>query len=76
MTWIVLAVLAYLESLEPQGEIGDAVAVVYLAQKPGDRRPHVYEHVFEAPLPDLEETPEGLRIVGGGFEVDDGWIDG
>lgn len=52
-------------------------SVTYIEQKPGDRKPHLYEHEFEGRRPRLRKTDgKPLKIVRGnsGYSVRDGWI--
>lgn len=55
-----------------------AYAVAYIEQKPGDARPHVYEHVFAKPRPELRIKGRDVTIVrkNSRYTTRDGWIYG
>ena len=52
------------------------VALAYEEQKPGDRKPHVYEHVFEGRRPRVVMRGGKLRLEGGSQYTKAGWIHG
>lgn len=54
-------------------------SVVYKERKPGDKRPHLYEHQFGeegGPKPRLVWDGRNLKIKGGRARVRGGWIHG
>jgi len=51
-------------------------ALAYVEQKPGDRKPHIYEHVFEGRRPRVVMRGGKLRLEGGSQHTKDGWIHG
>lgn len=52
------------------------VALAYEEQKEGDRKPHVYEHVFEGRRPRVVMRGGKLALVGGSQFTKEGWIHG
>jgi hypothetical protein len=51
-------------------------ALSYVEQKEGDRKAHVYEHVFEGKRPRVRMRGGRLELVGGSQYTKDGWIHG